>query len=217
MFIPRVPRVPGDETDAQRAARLDVARPKTTKRGRPPGRTQRLKGSETDGGGAGHTKPLKGNEADVGGFGIVDRVIYQMADNIDAWSNALVRVARGQGLRLEYQHCRDLLGWAVERSPLLLATLYRSRPSQILCENILENSPPLSRYAPSLADIAEHFAPPAPDVEDMHAARKAAKRLVSQLGPDEVRRRWYLETLPRNAPRAEKIETDWLPDGNIPA
>ena len=97
-----------------------------------------------------------------------------------------MKVAREQGRKIEFVHACDLIGWAIERKPMLLATLYCSRPSQIICQNILENSEPLARYCPTLEDI-----------EEFYQDEALAKKVALGLGPDETRRRWFLGTLPK--------------------
>lgn len=149
-----------DESDAKRRARLAVS----TK----------------------HRK-FKGNESDAGGTSSAERVLFRLGDAIEQWARALMTVSRAQGTRLEYVHALDLIGWAVERRALLLATLYSSRPSEIVCANILENSPPRSLYIPTTEDIAEFY--------DQNEA--VAHQVAKALGNDETRRRWYLGRLPK--------------------
>lgn len=152
-----------DETDAQRRDRLAVHGSRRRK-----------------------ARRVKGNEAEPGGIAVTDRILFRMGDLIEEWARALMSVGREKGLRIEFIHACDLIGWAVERRPLLLATLYASRPSAILCENILDNSEPRARYTPTHEDISEFYG-----FDD-----EVAWMLVRSLGPDEVRRRWYLGTLP---------------------
>lgn len=153
-----------DESDAERRDRLAVDGSK------------RRKG-----------RALKGNDSDAGGTSISDRVLYRLGDLTEEWARALMQVARAQGRKIEYVHACDLIGWAIERKPLLLATLYCSRPSEIICANLLENSEPLARYVPSIADISEHYG------QD----EALAKKVALELGPDEVRRCWFLGKLPK--------------------
>lgn len=133
------------------------------------------------------SRALKGNTNDVGGVSIAERAVYRLADAVEEWARAVVIVARERGLKIEFVHACDLLGWAIEKRPMLLATLYSSRPSEIIAQNILENAAPLARYAPTLEDIAESYS---------HDAA-VADQVIKALGADETRRRWYLDTLPK--------------------
>lgn len=152
-----------DESDAERRDRLAV------------NGSKRRKG-----------RALKGNDSDAGGFSITDRVLHRLGDLSEQWARALMKVAREEGRSIAYIHALDLIGWAIERKPMLLVTLYCSRPSALICGNILENSEPLARYVPSLEDIAEYY-----DDEVL------AKKVALALGPDETRRRWFQKTLPK--------------------
>ncbi|MBL8883235.1 MAG: hypothetical protein JNL45_09310 [Hyphomicrobium sp.] len=162
-----------DETDAERRDRLAVNGSKRRK-----------------------SRALKGNLNDPGGVSIADRAVYRLGDAVEEWARAIVIVARELGLKIEFIHACDLLGWAIERRPLLLTTLYSARPSPIIAANILENSEPLARYAPTLSDIEEFYE---------HDA-EVAKKIVQTLGADETRRRWFTNTLPKASsvlPRTE--------------
>lgn len=162
-----------NETDAERLDRLAVNGSKRRK-----------------------SRALKGNANDVGGISIADKVLHRLGDAIEEWAQAVAQAAKKQGRKIERIHAADLIGWAIEKRPLLLATLYSARPSEIIAANVLENSEPLARYAPTLDDISECYG---------HDAA-VADQVVKALGADETRRRWFTGTLPKAStilPRAK--------------